>query len=96
MQFNAILLDSDSDAVGGVGPTTVNEKNLDNEKGTNAWVTSTTSTPRGHQQLRLWGLSLGMTLDLIAYMLPPSTPFSADLPQDEVIGLGTSIAPSMT
>ncbi len=48
------------------------------------------------EKLKLWGLSLGMTLDLIAYMHPPSTPFGMDYPRDEVTGLGTSIAPSMT
>ncbi|KAI5124404.1 hypothetical protein M0805_008288 [Coniferiporia weirii] len=46
--------------------------------------------------LKLWGLSLGMTLDLIAYMHPSSSPFSDDYPRDEVTGLGTNIAPSMT
>lgn len=53
--------------------------------------------PNDHQQaLKLWGLSLGMTLDFIAYMGSPSSPFVDDLPHDEVTGLGMNIAPSMT
>lgn len=49
-----------------------------------------------HQTLKLWGLSLGMTLDLIACMNPAKLPFAEDLPRDEVTGLGMNIAPSMT
>lgn len=49
-----------------------------------------------HQALKLWGLSLGMTLDLIACINPTSSPFAEDLPRDEVTGLGMDIAPSMT
>jgi len=49
-----------------------------------------------HEPLKLWGLSLGMTLDLIACMSPTSSPFVEDLPLDEVTGLGMNIAPSMT
>lgn len=95
MQFNAILLDSSSSSSSvsqfpaSSGPTS--EKALkaqsDNEKG---------RFESKSEQLKLWGLSLGMTLDLIAYMHPSSAPFAADYPRDEVTGLGTSIAPSMT
>ena len=98
MQFNAIILEpsssSSSVSTFPASPGPNSEKALltqsDNEKGRFA------ADIRSDEQLKLWGLSLGMTLDLISYMHPPSTPFSADYPRDEVTGLGTSIAPSMT
>ena len=47
------------------------------------------------KDLKLWGLSLGMTLDLLSYM--NSTPsLLTYCPHDEVTGLGTHIAPSLT
>ncbi|KLO20458.1 hypothetical protein SCHPADRAFT_897738 [Schizopora paradoxa] len=99
MEFNAILLDpSSSFGDGVVGPIS-DEKRAhsgDSEKAVatsaGGWVRSGGSG----EKLKLWGLSLGMTLDLIAYMHPPSQPFGMDYPRDEVTGLGTSIAPSMT
>lgn len=84
MQFNAILLESPSSqgaASEKSGPESEKAVEKHNERG---------------EVLKLWGLSLGMTLDLIAYMHPPSSPFSVDYPRDEVTGLGTTIAPSMT
>ena len=88
MKFNAILLESPSlqDT-----PTKSEKTGPDSEKAISG------SGGNGRPEvLKLWGLSLGMTLDLIAYMHPPSSPFSADYPRDEVTGLGTAIAPSMT
>ena len=83
MQFNAILLESPSSQA-------ASEKSgPDSEK-----AVERPNEPR--EVLKLWGLSLGMTLDFIAYMHPPSSPFSVDYPRDEVTGLGTAIAPSMT
>ena len=84
MQFNAILLEPDSES---------QSRHIDEKSG----FESQEVFDRGRQQetLKLWGLSLGMTLDFIAYM-HPSTSFSEDYPRDEVTGLGTSIAPSMT
>lgn len=78
MQFNAIRLDIPP-------PTTApaafgaDEKNRGKGK---------------REELKLWGLTLGMTLDLIAYMTPAT--YNADYPRDELSGLGMSIAPSMT
>ena len=97
MEFNAILLDpSSSFGEGIVGPISDEKRALsgDSEKAVppGGWV----KTGGDGEKLKLWGLSLGMTLDLIAYMHPPSTPFGMDYPRDEVTGLGTSIAPSMT
>lgn len=81
MQFNAILLD----------PATESDPSHDekSEKRTLEF-----DSGHRHQQLKLWGLSLGMTLDLLAFM--DASPFAADYPRDEVTGMGISIAPSMT
>ena len=81
MKFNAILLE----------PNAYSQNTGSDEKaGFDAL-----DRARRNETLKLWGLSLGMTLDFIAYM-QPSTPFSEDYPHDEVTGMGTSIAPSMT
>jgi len=101
MEFNAILLDPSSSMGDGIAGPISDEKrafSADSEKAVahsaGGWV-SKQSNGDG-EKLKLWGLSLGMTLDLIAYMHPPSTPFGMDYPRDDVTGLGTSIAPSMT
>lgn len=84
MQFNAILLDPDHSEPRSVHPD--EKPPFDSQE----------TFDRGRQEtLKLWGLSLGMTLDFIAYM-HPSTSFTEDYPRDDVTGLGTSIAPSMT
>ncbi|OCB91187.1 hypothetical protein A7U60_g1595 [Sanghuangporus baumii] len=86
MKFNAILLESSSSQNGtseSEKPGPDSEKAIERQNGR-------------REVLKLWGLSLGMTLDLIAYMHSPSSPFSVDYPRDEVTGLGTVIAPSMT
>ncbi|EJD04422.1 uncharacterized protein FOMMEDRAFT_140381 [Fomitiporia mediterranea MF3/22] len=80
MQFNAILLESTE---------TSEALRPDGEK-------AGAESEQRREILKLWGLSLGMTLDFIAHMHPASSPFSVDYPRDEVTGLGTSIAPSMT
>jgi hypothetical protein len=85
MQFNAIMLD----------PATESESSHGG-RGEKQGLIFETSSGRGRGQLKLWGLSLGMTLDLLAFMEPPSSPFSIDYPRDEVSGMGISIAPSMT
>ncbi|KAH8120617.1 hypothetical protein DFH11DRAFT_1696436 [Phellopilus nigrolimitatus] len=88
MQFNAILLDPNSSSTVSTentgAPKPISEKDV------------VKNTGRKREALKLWGLSLGMTLDLIAYMKPSSSSFAEDYPRDEVTGLGTSIAPSMT
>lgn len=85
MQFNAILLDPSSP--GSEIQTNLSEKmGIDTEKA---------NINDRKEILKLWGLSLGMTLDLIAYMHPSSS-YSADYPRDDVTGAGTNIAPSMT
>lgn len=86
MQFNAILLE----------PNVYSETTAtapDEKSGFAA--DAALERAGGRETLKLWGLSLGMTLDFIAYM-HPSTAFHEDYPRDEVTGLGTSIAPSMT
>jgi len=99
MEFNAILLDpSSSFGDGLVGPNSDGNRTFpsDSEKAVASSARGWVKTGGEGEKLKLWGLSLGMTLDLIAYMHPPSTPFGMDYPRDEVTGLGTSIAPSMT
>lgn len=98
MQFNAILLDPASDSSSSAVPQSSSDgasgPASDSEK---AQLIQKEKTTKAKQEtLKLWGLSLGMTLDLIACMQPPSKPFGLDYPHDEVSGLGTSIAPSMT
>ena len=83
MQFNAILLEPDVYSQN-------TDVGSDEKSGFDAL-----DRARRSETLKLWGLSLGMTLDFIAYM-HPSTSFSDDYPRDEVTGLGTDIAPSMT
>ena len=99
MEFNAILLDPSSSFGDGVAGPTSDEKRAfsgDSEKAVTPSAGGWVRTGGSGEKLKLWGLSLGMTLDLIAYMHPPSQPFGMDYPRDEVTGLGTSIAPSMT
>lgn len=86
MQFNAILLDPNpsSSAI----QTDSSEKlGIDTEKA---------NFHNKKEILKLWGLSLGMTLDLISYMHPSTSSYSTDYPRDDVTGAGTNIAPSMT
>jgi len=59
MEFPAILLDPQPT------PAPLNQDTL--EKGSPPSV-------QNQQQLKLWGLSLGMTLDLLSYMVPSSEP----------------------
>ncbi|TDL28764.1 hypothetical protein BD410DRAFT_781296 [Rickenella mellea] len=80
MQFNAIRLDP-------LNPTSPLE-----EKDVGAWG----KRPEKTRDLKLWGLSLGMTLDLLAHMNPSSSDFLADYPRDEISAMATNIAPSMT
>ncbi|KAA1468499.1 hypothetical protein DENSPDRAFT_878173 [Dentipellis sp. KUC8613] len=77
MQFPALILTPGHDA-----QTPTDEKtraSLEMEDGTRP--TFSYALPHG-QPLKLWGLSLGMTLDLLAYMAPgpgaPLTPWDAD------------------
>ena len=49
---------------------------------------------QGPQELRLWGLTLGMTLDLVAFMRP-TAPLISQFPSPEGVS-GIEMAPSMT
>jgi hypothetical protein len=64
MEFPAILLEPQAT------PAPVTQETL--EKGSSPQ--SQTTSLQNHQQLKLWGLSLGMTLDLLSYMVPSSGP----------------------
>jgi hypothetical protein len=64
MEFPAILLEPQAT------PAPVTQDTL--EKGSSPQ--SQTTSLQNQQQLKLWGLSLGMTLDLLSYMVPSSDP----------------------
>lgn len=69
MEFPAILLDpysSSSSSDGSPPPSPLTQDVL--EKGR-----PTSKITEKQQQLKLWGLSLGMTLDLLSYMVPPTS-----------------------
>lgn len=81
MQFPAILIDADTPAPAPISFPLAAEKGI--------------SSNQVHQ-LKLWGLSLGMTLDLLANMTLPSTPLQ--LPFHPVGGEGNridAVAPSL-
>lgn len=50
---------------------------------------------RKYQELKLWGLSLGMTLDLLVFMTPPADTNVLVPPDAEIVGLPI-LAPSLT
>jgi hypothetical protein len=51
----------------------------------------------GEEELRLWGLTLGMTLDLVGHMKMPFPLQPSALPSpDGFIGAEMVLAPSMT
>lgn len=54
------------------------------------------SAPDGEEKLRLWGLTLGMTLDLVGHMKMPFPQPSALPSPDGFIGAEMVLAPSMT
>lgn len=89
MQFNAIRLDP-------LQTTTTFSTSHDDEKRQQREAGTWGKVSEKREDLKLWGLSLGMTLDLMANMRPVASSPLADYPCDDVTGVGASIAPSMT
>ncbi|KAG2155425.1 hypothetical protein DEU56DRAFT_906627 [Suillus clintonianus] len=98
MQFPAILLDlPESDAIPGSSTSSSNSAALPNrapyppltqdklEKGFTATKSlSGKDRNKSRHQLKLWGLSLGMTLDLMATMIPPPSPLNQQLASQDL------------
>ncbi|EIN13664.1 hypothetical protein PUNSTDRAFT_56412 [Punctularia strigosozonata HHB-11173 SS5] len=99
MQYPAIILDTNS-SLPTPAPTPANEKDWDRSRAMlesgKAKLDSRSS--RCSEELKLWGLSLGMTLDLMSYMTSPSAfasalPFDADAVNVMGISMGAGLAP---
>jgi 8-oxo-dGTP pyrophosphatase MutT (NUDIX family) len=112
MQYPAIVLDTNrphspsgshivrsESSLPTPAPSPANEKALDRsramlESGKAGLKTKSSSS----EELKLWGLSLGMTLDLMSYMTSPSAfasalPFDADAVNVMGVSMGAGLAP---
>lgn len=90
MQFPALVITPSS--------VTTSSKYPSDEKTIDARRAGLERAPAPTENLKLWGLSLGMTLDLLAYMVPPRAAAGGLLPPDGEVEMMRVpvVAPSLT